>query len=136
MSEAIAMRMRTVFSVRRTLGLPVALVAAVVVAEGAVLLLRPRDLGPQPLPVDARAYFSPAQLEKAETFRTGQLALYGGQLAIELGVLVVVARRGAGGGGGGGGGGAGGGAPWRPGRRRRPGCRSRSGSRRCRSRSP
>jgi STE24 endopeptidase len=93
MSEAMAMRMRTVFSVRRTLGLPVALVAAVVVAEGAVLLLRPRDLGPQPLPVDARAYFSAAQLEKAETFRTGQLALYGGQLAIELGVLVVVARR-------------------------------------------
>src|SRR3954463_7448773 len=98
MSEAMAMRMRTVFSVRRTLGLPVALVAAVVVAEGAGLVLPPRGLpppppGPHPPPGKARAYFSAAQLEKAETFRTGQLALYGGQLAIELGVLVVVARR-------------------------------------------
>ena len=34
-----------------------------------MLLLRPRDLGPQPLPVDARAYFSEAQLEKAQSFQ-------------------------------------------------------------------
>jgi STE24 endopeptidase len=87
------MRMRTVFSVRRTLGLPVALVAAVVVAEGAVFLLRPRDLGPAPVPVEARAYFSPAHLEKAVGFRSGQLWLYGAQMLIELGVLVVVWRR-------------------------------------------
>jgi STE24 endopeptidase len=87
------MRMRTVFSVRRTLGLPIALVAAVVVAEGAVLLLRPRDLGPAPVPVDARAYFSPAQLEKAEDFRSGQLWLYGASLLIELGVLIVLVRK-------------------------------------------
>src|SRR4051794_41966050 len=93
MSEAMAMRMRTVVSVRRTLGLPVALVAAVVVAEGTVLLLRPRDLGPAPLPVEARAYFSRAQLEKAEAFRHGQLWLYGAQLLIEAGVLVWVVRR-------------------------------------------
>jgi STE24 endopeptidase len=93
MSEAMAMRMRTVFSVRRTLSLPVALVAAVVVAEVAVLLFRPRDLGPSPLPVDARAYFSAAQLEKAEAFRSGQLWLYGASLLIELGVLVVLVRK-------------------------------------------
>jgi STE24 endopeptidase len=93
MSEAMAMRMRTVFSVRRTLGLPIALVAAVVVAEGAVLLFRPRDLGPAPVPVDARAYFSPGQLEKAVDFRSGQLWLYGARLLIELGVLVVLVRR-------------------------------------------
>jgi STE24 endopeptidase len=93
MSEAMAMRMRTVFSVRRTLGLPIALVAAVVVAEGAVLLLRPRDLGPAPVPVEARAYFSPAQLEKAEDFRTGQLWLFGASLLIEAGVLVLVWRK-------------------------------------------
>jgi STE24 endopeptidase len=89
----MAMRMRTVFSVRRTLSLPVALVAAVVVAEVAVLLFRPRDLGPSPLPVDARAYFSAAQLEKAEAFRSGQLWLYGASLLIELGVLVVLVRK-------------------------------------------
>jgi STE24 endopeptidase len=93
MSEAMAMRMRTVFSVRRTLGLPIALVAAVVVAEGAVLLFRPRDLGPAPVPVDARAYFSPAQLEKAVDFRSGQLWLYGARLLIELGVLIVLVRK-------------------------------------------
>jgi STE24 endopeptidase len=93
MSEAMAMRMRTVFSVRRTLGLPIALVAAVVVAEGAVLLFRPRDLGPAPVPVEARAYFSPAQLDRAEDFRTGQLWLYGARLLIEGGVLVFLVRR-------------------------------------------
>jgi STE24 endopeptidase len=93
MSEAIAMRMRTVFSVRRTLGLPIALVAAVVVAEAAVLLLRPRDLGPAPLPVDARAYFSPGQLEKAEAFRSGQLGLYGARLLVEGGLLILLVRR-------------------------------------------
>jgi Zn-dependent protease with chaperone function len=93
MSEAIAMRMRTVFSVRRTVGLPIALVAAVVVAEAAVLLLRPRDLGPAPLPVEARAYFSHAQLEKAQSFSTGQLWLYGTSLLIEGGVLILLVRR-------------------------------------------
>src|SRR5215210_225635 len=92
MSEAMAMRMRTVFSVRRTVGLPLALVAAVVVAEGAVLLLRPRDLGPAPIPVDARAYFSPGQLETAEAFRSGQLWLYGAGLLVEGGLLVALVR--------------------------------------------
>ena len=67
--------------------------AAVVVAEGAVLLLRPRDLGPAPVPVEPRAYFSPAQLEKAEDFRSGQLLLLGARLLIELGVLVVLVRK-------------------------------------------
>jgi STE24 endopeptidase len=93
MSEAMAMRMRTVFSVRRTVGLPIALVAAVVVAEGAVLLLRPRDLGPAPLPVEARAYFSHAQLGKAKSFSHGQLWLYGASLLIEGGVLLLLVRR-------------------------------------------
>jgi STE24 endopeptidase len=93
MSEAMAMRMRTVFSVRRTVGLPIALVAAVVVAEGAVFLLRPRDLGPAPLPVEARAYFSHAQLEKAQAYSHGQLWLYGASLLIEGVVLVLLVRR-------------------------------------------
>jgi STE24 endopeptidase len=93
MSEAMAMRMRTVFSVRRTVGLPIALVAAVVVAEAAVLVLRPRELGPAPLPVQPRAYFSGDQLEKAESFRTGQLWLYGAGLLIEGGVLILLVRR-------------------------------------------
>ena len=58
-----------------------------------MLLFRPRDLGPAPVPVDARAYFSPGQLEKAEDFRNGQLWLYGARLLIELGALVVLVRK-------------------------------------------
>jgi STE24 endopeptidase len=79
--------------VRRTLRLPVALVAAVVVAEVAVLFLRPHDSGPEPVVVNARAYFSPAQLEKGQDFRSGQLALYGASLLIEGGVLILLVRR-------------------------------------------
>ena len=58
-----------------------------------MLLFRPRDLGPAPVPVEARAYFSPAQLEKAEDFRSGQLWLYGARLLIEAGVLIVLVRK-------------------------------------------
>jgi STE24 endopeptidase len=66
--------------------------AALVVAEAAVLLMRPRDRV-QPLDVAPRAYFSAAQVEKAEGFRTGQLWLYGAQTALELAVLVLIVRR-------------------------------------------
>jgi STE24 endopeptidase len=78
--------------VRRKLRLPIVLVAAVVVAEAAVLLMRPRDRGPEPVPVDPRAYFSPAQIEKGDTFRTGQLWLFGLSVAVELTVLVLLVR--------------------------------------------
>jgi STE24 endopeptidase len=74
------------------LRLPIAVVAALVVAEAAVVLMRPRGLV-EPLDVAPRAYFSAAQLEKAEHFRTGQLWLYAAQVAVELGVLVAVVRR-------------------------------------------
>ena len=78
---------------RRSWRLPVALVTAVVVAEAAVLVMRPRDRGPEPVPVEPRAYFSEAQIEKAEAFRTGQLWIYVAQTAIGLGVLVLIVRR-------------------------------------------
>ena len=77
----------------RSWRLPVALAAAVVVAELAVLAMRPRDRGPEPVPVEARAYFSEAQIEKAEGFRSGQRWIYVVQTAIGLGVLVVIVRR-------------------------------------------
>jgi STE24 endopeptidase len=93
MSDATATRMPRVCSVRRSWRLPVALVTAVVVAEAAVVLMRPRDRGPEPVPVEARAYFSAAQIEQAEEFRTGQLWIYAAQTAIGLGVLVLIARR-------------------------------------------
>ena len=74
------------------LRLPIAIVAALVVAEAAVLIMRPRGLI-VPLDVAPRAYFSAAQIEKAEHFRNGQLWLLGARMAIELGLLVTVVAR-------------------------------------------
>ena len=76
----------------RRLRLPVSIVAALVVAEAAVILMRPRD---SVSAVDAapQTYFSTAFIERAEDFRSGQLLLYGARLAIEIGLLVYVVRR-------------------------------------------
>ena len=74
------------------LRLPIAVVAALVVAEAAVLLMRPRDLV-EPIDVAPRAYFSPAQIEKAEAFRSGQRWLFAGQVAVELAVLGLLVAR-------------------------------------------
>jgi STE24 endopeptidase len=94
MSDAIATRIRgvIVYSVLKRLRLPVTIVAALAVAEVAVFLMRPRDRV-QPVDVAAQTYFSPAFIDRAEHFRTGQLILYGASLVIELGVLVYVVRR-------------------------------------------
>lgn len=73
------------------LRLPVAVVAAIVVAEAAVLLLRPKERYPV-VEADARAYFSAAELDRAVTFRNGQLWLYGGRTAVELGLLIAAVR--------------------------------------------
>ena len=76
--------------------LPVAVIAAVVAAEAAVLLLRPREAQPPtpaPLKVEARGYFSEAELERAEGFRSGQRWLFGGTLVVELAVLALFVRR-------------------------------------------
>jgi len=94
MSDAIATRMRgvIVYSVLKRLRLPVTIAAALAVAEAAVFLMRPRDRV-EPIDVAAQTYFSPAYIERAEHFRTGQLILYGAGLVIELGVLIYVVRR-------------------------------------------
>src|SRR5881397_631280 len=87
MSEMTAMRMSNVGNVwevdRGRTRLPIALVAVVVVAEGAVLLLRPRGGVIDPAPVSVRSYFSGEELTRARDFRGPQLALYAGQMAIE-----------------------------------------------------
>jgi STE24 endopeptidase len=81
-----------VYSVPVRLRLPIAVVAALVVAEAAVLLMRPRDQV-EPVDVAPRAYFSPAQIEKAEDFRSGQRWLLAGQVALELAVLALIVAR-------------------------------------------
>jgi STE24 endopeptidase len=77
--------------VPRRLRLPAAIVTALVVAEAAVLLLRPKERYPVEQ-VEPRAYFSAAELERATNFRSGQLWLYGGRTALELAVLVAAVR--------------------------------------------
>ena len=67
--------------------------AAVVVAELAVLLLRPRDGVIEPAPVQAQSYFSDSQIERARDYRRPQLALYGGVLVVELGFLALLVAR-------------------------------------------
>jgi STE24 endopeptidase len=78
--------------VLQRLRLPVAIVAALVVAEGLVLVMEPRD-GLDPVPVPPERYFSAAQIERAEAFRSGQRWLYVARVAAELGLLAVIVRR-------------------------------------------
>jgi STE24 endopeptidase len=84
---------RTLCSVPGRLRLPAVLITAFVVAEVAVVLLRPRDIGPEPVPVAARAYFSEAQLAKAKHFRSGQRWLFLGSVVVQTGVLVLAVWR-------------------------------------------
>src|SRR5262249_49623515 len=82
---------RSVYSVPHRLRLPAAVFAAFVVAEAAVLLLRPKQRYAV-VPTDPRAYFSRAELERATRFRSGQLWLYGARTALEFGVLIVAVQ--------------------------------------------
>lgn len=70
-----------------------AVVAAFVVAEAAVLLLRPRDGVIAPAPVDPGSYFTPDQLDRARDYRRGQLVIFGTSLVVEAAVLVWLVRR-------------------------------------------
>ena len=75
------------------LRLPLALATAVVVAEAAAVLLRPRSGVFTPAEVSPEGYFSAEQLQRAVDFRGPQLALYGVAVALQLGVLALVVRR-------------------------------------------
>jgi len=72
---------------------PVAIVAAVVVAEAAVALMWPRHGVIDPAPVRAASYFSRAELERARDFRRPQVVISLAALAVELGVLALLVRR-------------------------------------------
>jgi STE24 endopeptidase len=80
-------------NVERPRRVAVAVVAAFVVAEAAVLLLRPRNGVIAPVPVDPRSYFTPAQLDRARDYRHGQLVLFAASTAIEAALLVWLVRR-------------------------------------------
>jgi STE24 endopeptidase len=63
-------------------------VAAVVVAEAAAWLLRPRDVI-EPVHADEGAFFTQPELERARDYRSGQRLILAGSLAAE-GVLLVL----------------------------------------------
>ena len=65
-------------------------VAAVVVAEAAVWVMRPRGEIVRPAPVSEHAYFSQGQIDRATDFRDGQRLLALGTLAAEGAVLVLL----------------------------------------------
>ncbi|HKQ17291.1 MAG TPA: hypothetical protein VJS87_02005, partial [Solirubrobacterales bacterium] len=64
-----------------------AAVAAVVVAEAAVWLLSPQGEILDPVKVAEDAYFTPAEIDRAEAFREGQRWIGIGGLAVEVAVL-------------------------------------------------
>jgi STE24 endopeptidase len=70
--------------------LGVTAVAAVVVAEAAAWLLRPRDIE-QPAHADESTYFSSAELTKARDYASGQRLLLVGGLVAEGAVLILLA---------------------------------------------
>jgi STE24 endopeptidase len=70
--------------------LGVTAVAAVVVAEAAAWLLRPRDIE-TPVHIDENAYFSHAELTKARDFASGQRLILVGSLVAEGALLIVLA---------------------------------------------
>lgn len=67
--------------------------AAVIVAEVAVVLLRPRNGVIEPARVSTESYFSVSQIERARDYRRPQVAIYGGVLAVEIGLLVLLVKR-------------------------------------------
>jgi STE24 endopeptidase len=79
-------------TLRRRIGLPAAIVGALLVAEAAVWLLRP-DRVISPAEVPESRFFSPAQLDRARDFAGPQRLLAIGGLALEGALLVVLVVR-------------------------------------------
>ena len=75
-----------------SLRLPAAIAGALVAAQAAVALLRPRQRY-RVEQADPRDYFSAADLEKAQRFRSGQMRLLAARAAVDLAVLAAATRR-------------------------------------------
>jgi len=71
----------------------VALVVAVVVAQAAVMLLRPREGIIEPAHVRPQSYFSTAQIERGRDYQRPQAALSGAVLVVELALLALLVAR-------------------------------------------
>lgn len=73
--------------------LPLAILAAAVAAAGATLLLRPRTGLIEPVAIEAEAYFTAFELDRAEDFRGLQRVLGLASLGVSVGTLAVLAWR-------------------------------------------
>jgi STE24 endopeptidase len=73
--------------------LPLAVLGAVAAAAAATLILRPRSGLIEPAAVEATAYFSPAELDRAEDFRGPQRLLGLAGLGLSGATLVLIALR-------------------------------------------
>src|SRR3954451_17452929 len=78
---------------RHRVGLPLAIVVAVVAAGAAALAPRPRNGSIRPAPVAAQAYFSPSELERAHSYRRPQRLIGLATLALTGAVVAVIALR-------------------------------------------
>lgn len=78
---------------RERLRLPAAVVAAVLVAELAVVAMGPRDGVLEPSPVSAQSYFSAGEIQRARDYRRPQLVLLGVTFVLEAGVLAALVAR-------------------------------------------
>ncbi len=58
-----------------------------------MVLLRPREGLIEPAPVRAESYFSASEIERARDYQRPQLALYGGALVVQIGVLALLVVR-------------------------------------------
>src|SRR6185503_7957712 len=72
--------------------LPVAVVAAVVIAEAAVWLLRPEERL-HPVPVSESRFFSAHELERARDYGDGQRLLGLAAIAVQGGMLTLLVVR-------------------------------------------
>ena len=58
-----------------------------------MVLLRPREGLIEPAPVRAESYFSASEIDRARDYQRPQLALYGGALVVQIGVLALLVVR-------------------------------------------
>jgi STE24 endopeptidase len=79
-------------TLRKRIGLPAAIAAALVTAEAAVRLLRPKG-GIEPAEVPESRFFSAAELRRAHDFAGPQRLLALGEAALEGGLLVLLVVR-------------------------------------------
>ncbi len=79
-------------NVIRTPRVALAVLAAAAAAEAAVVLLRPRNGIIEPVHVEAKSYFTDAQIERARAYRRPQLGLFAAGAALDTAALAWLAR--------------------------------------------